>query len=288
MVAVTWNARDAVLACLASVEPAVVDGVADVIVVDNASTDGTATAVAQGAPWARVIANRRNRGLAAANNQGIAASGSPYVLLTNPAVVFSPDAIGALRAAMDRRPAAAFVFPRLVHPSGALQTSTGDLPTVTDAVLGRQVARRRGGDRTGFWWDGWPHDEPARVGHGLEACYLVRREAVAEIGVLDERYWLDWEGIDWCARAAAIGWESWFEPTAQVTHIGGVSLRQAPTRWIVQSHRSMYRYFADRLPGWARPGLVAVFGARCLAKLAAARGAGSYGRSHPGSGSEHG
>lgn len=295
VVIVTWNARDSLVECLASLTGPATDGSitdrsVEVIVVDNASTDGTVAAVRDGTPWARVVANPTNRGLSAANNQGIAASRAPFVLLANPDVVFGPDTVTALAQAMDDHDRAAFTFARLVHPDGQVQTTAGDLPDLVDALLGRQVARwrHRGGrrdDRRGFWWDDWAHDQPTCIGHGLEACYLVRRDALADIGVQDERFWLDWEGIDWCATAAAHGWEAWFVPEAEAVHVGGVSLRQAPTRWIIETHRSMYRYFAKRSSPLVRPVLAVLFALRCGCKLAAqCAGATDYDRSHPGSG----
>jgi GT2 family glycosyltransferase len=88
-----------------------------------------------------------------------------------------------------------------------------------------------------------------------------------EIGPQDEGFALDWEGIDWAERAAGAGWEIWFTPDATVVHAGGASIRQVPVRWIVGSHRGMYRYFAKRRPPAARPLLAAAFAARGLAKL---------------------
>lgn len=284
VVIVTWNARGPLLDCLASLAPAARAGELDVVVIDNASGDGTVAAVAEAAPWARCIDNPTNRGLSAANNQGIAATTAPFVCISNPDVVYRPGTIPALRRAMDEHPRAAFTFARLVHPDGTLQTTVGDLPTLRDAVLGRQASRRRGAD-DGFWWDGWGHDEDRLVGHGLEACYLVRRAALADIGVQDEGFWLDWEGIDWCARAADRGWESWFVASAEATHVGGVSLRQAQSRWIRESHRSMHRYFSRRMSPAARPALALLFGGRALVKLASARlRVADYDASHPGSG----
>lgn len=282
VVIVTWNAGATIGDCLASLAPAVASGTAHVVVVDNASTDGTTATVADIAPWARLVRNSDNRGLAAANNQGIRASRSPFVLISNPDVIYETDTIAALEACMDTHRRAAFAFPRLTHPDGSLQTTAGALPTLADALLGRQWTRRRRSTSDGMWWDGWSHDEPRRVGHGLEASFLARRAAIDEIGLQDERYWLDWEGIDWCARAEDAGWESWFTPDARAVHVGGVSVRQAPRTWIVSSHRSMYRYFADRTSRRSRPLLAAAFGARCAAKLVAARlGAADYDRSHP-------
>lgn len=251
--------------------------------VDNASRDGTAHAVAEHPIGAEVIVNRANRGLAAANNQGIAATSGRFVLIANPDVVVGRGALEALVDVLERRPRAALAIPRLRYPDGRLQVSAGDLPTLREALLGRQAQARDPGGASGFWWDGWSHDEERRVGRGHEACYLVRRRAIGEVGVQDEGCFLDWEGIDWAARFRAAGWEAWFTPAAEVVHLAGASIRQAPLRWIVGSHRGMYRYFSKRFArGW-RPMLAAVIAARGATKaIAAAAGPAAYERSHRG------
>jgi N-acetylglucosaminyl-diphospho-decaprenol L-rhamnosyltransferase len=192
------------------------------------------------------------------------------VLISNPDVVYPPGAVDALLELLRRRERAAFAIARLTHPSGELQTAAGDLPTHAEALLGRRLSwrgvQRRGG---GVWWHGWAHDEEREVGHGAEACYLVRRAAVAEIGLQDERFVLDWEGLDWSARAREAGWQIWFCPTATVTHIGGTSLRQVPGRWVVSTHRGMYLYLRARTPAVLRPLLAAAVAARAALKLAA-------------------
>ena len=162
-------------------------------------------------------------------------------------------------------------MPRLLHADGSLQTSVGDLPTLADAVLGRQAARRRArpGRTSGFWWDGWDHTEERPIGHGAEACYVVRRSALADIGLQDEAYVLDWEGIDWSARAWDAGWEVWLCPEAEAVHLGGVSVRQVPARWVLQSHRGMYRYFKTRRSKALRPVLWLAFAARASIKMLA-------------------
>jgi GT2 family glycosyltransferase len=279
VVVVTWNARSAVLQCLESLVANPPSVPWNLVVVDNASKDGTADAVARAAPWARTILNTANRGLPAANNQGIAASAAPFVLIANPDTQVRPGAVDALLDVLGRRRRAAFAVPRLLHPDGSLHVSAGDLPTLREAFLGRQVQRRRGQVDAGFWWDGWEHDHERRIGRGHEACYLVRRAAVLEIGLQDEAFFLDWEGIDWTARAQEVGWEVWFTPKAEVVHLGGASIRQVPFRWIVRSHRGMYRYFAKRSSPPLRPLLAAAFGARALAKAAGvALGPASYAR----------
>ncbi len=272
VVVVNWNGGDAVVECLRSLAESPPSVEWEAILVDNASSDGSVERIQTELPWVRVIANERNRGLAAANNQGIVASRAPFVLISNPDVLYRRGAIDALHALMRRRPRAAFAVARLRDRDGALQTSAGDLPTLREALLGRAVALRRGRDgaKRGFWWHGWEHDEEERIGHGGEACYLVRRSALDGVGLQDERFPLDWEGIEWSARVQEAGWEVWFCPEAEVVHLGGVSVRQAPYRWVVSSHRGMYRYFRPRLRLPARPFAAAAIGLRAGMKLAAA------------------
>ena len=270
VVVVTWNSGDGLLACLRSLAACPPAVPWEAIMVDNGSTDGSLERVRSELPWVRLITNRRNRGLAAANNQGIAGSTAPYVLISNPDVVYAPGAIDAMLDLMRRRPRAAFAIAKLLHEDGELQTSAGDLPTLGEALVGRRISRhlRRGAERR-VWWHDWPHDQERVIGHGAEACYLVRRDAVAEIGLQDERFTLDWEGLDWSARAWDSGWEVWFCPAAAVTHIGGLSLRNAPGRWVASSHRGMYLYFRPRVHSMLRPLLAIAIAARAFVKFAA-------------------
>ena len=266
-VVVTWNSASSLPGTLDSLADHGPSVPYDVVVVDNASADDSAGLAERHRLRPRVVRNPRNVGLAAGNNQGFALSTAEFLLVCNPDIVLRPGAVDALLDGARRHPRAAFVLARLVYPDGVLQTGVGDLPTFREAYLGRRAARLRRED-SGFWWDGWPHDEERQVGHGEEACYLVRRAAVDEVGVQDPGYVLDWEGFDWAARMADAGWEVWFTPQAEVVHLGGVSIRQAQARWIVSSHRGMHRYFAARSPRVVRPLLALAVAARCLVKLA--------------------
>jgi GT2 family glycosyltransferase len=267
-VVVNWNGGETVVECLRSLAAHPPSVPWEAILVDNASSDGSVAQVRAELPWVRVIANDRNLGLAAANNQGLRASAAPFALISNPDVFYRPGAVDALHDLMVRRERAAFAIARLRDVDGTLQISAGDLPTLREALVGRALGRgRRPREMRGFWWFGWDHDEEVRIGHGGEACHLVRRAAVDEIGLQDERFVLDWEGIDWSARAGAAGWEIWFCPAADVVHHGGLTLRQAPYRWVVSSHRGMYRYFRAHTPTVARPFVAAAIGARAGVKL---------------------
>jgi GT2 family glycosyltransferase len=279
VVVVNWNSGPYLARMLESLERHPPSVPFEVVVVDNASTDGSADAAAVRAAasgcWFLLIRNRRNRGLAAANNQGLHATSAPHVLISNPDVELTGGAVDELLAGMRRHPRAAFVVPRLEDPDGSPQTSAGDLPRLSEALLGRRLARHvgRGGGRpggpAGFWWDQWDHGEERRIGRGAEACYLVRRAAVEEVGPQDERFRLDWEGIEWTARMRGAGWEVWLARGAVVRHAGGVSISGAGLRWVTGSHLGMYRYFAPRLPPPARVPLALAVGVRALTKATA-------------------
>lgn len=267
-VVVTWNSEPVVAQMLRSL--ATQPNVVDITVIDNASSDDTVATVTRTAPHAALIRNDRNLGLAAAINQGLVATASPFVLLCNADISLAPDAVAAMLRTAERHPDAAFVIPCFERADGRRRTSVGDLPTLRSALLGRQAARRSAHDAAdhGFWWDQWDHATERQVPRGSEACYLARRSVIARIGPQDERFRLDWEGIDWAARANEAGAEIWFCPEARVMHIGGQSIRQVQARWIVSSHKGMYRYFAKRSSPSARPFLAVVFAVRAAAKLA--------------------
>jgi N-acetylglucosaminyl-diphospho-decaprenol L-rhamnosyltransferase len=270
VIIVTWNSEPVIADCLRSLARELPPGNAEVIVIDNASHDGTRDVVRATAPDAVLIANQTNRGLAAANNQGMEAARGGHFLICNPDVVFHAGAVRAMTGVLDRHERAAWVVPRLVDHDGTPLTSAGDLPTLRDAFLGRQAARRRRpGSPAGFWWDGWAHDTERPIGRGHECAYMIEPEAVREIGPQDERYVLDWEGFDWTERFRRAHWEIWLAPDAEVMHLGGASLRQVPFRTIRSHHRGMYLYFADRHARAWRPLLATAFGLRAAAKMAA-------------------
>lgn len=274
VVIVNWNSGRHLAALLESLAAQPAEPAWEAVVVDNASTDGSADLPRRAGVL--VIRQPGNAGLAAANNIGMAATVGPYILIANPDVVLPDNALGNLVAVMERHDRAALVVPRLVGPDGATQTSAGDLPSLAEALMGRRLglrwAHRRPGMEgpSGYWWHGWPHSSEAPIGRGAEACYLVRRAAIEEIGPQDPRYRLDWEGVEWTARARAAGWEVWLDPATTVTHVGGVSIAGARLRWVVESHMGMYRYFAGRTRPAGRPLLAAAVSIRALAKLAAA------------------
>jgi GT2 family glycosyltransferase len=174
-VIVSWNSGEDLLACLRSLQanPPAVPW--EAIVVDNGSTDGSITHVREELPWVRVIANSHNRGLAAANNQGLVASRAPFVLISNPDVLYQPGAIDALLDLLARREQAAFAIANLRYSDGTPQTSVGSLPSLAEALLGWRLSRHLPGQaESRTWWHGWPHDEERPVGRPPGRAFCAR------------------------------------------------------------------------------------------------------------------
>ncbi|HUE59402.1 MAG TPA: glycosyltransferase family 2 protein [Acidimicrobiales bacterium] len=273
IVTVTWNSAGVIPGILRSIHSTLAPESYELIVIDNGSKDGTVDLVHQLAPEAAVIANPRNRGLAAANNQGLDAAKAEFIVICNPDVLFKSGAVTEMLQVMTRHPSAGWVVPRQRHEDGRLLTTAGDLPTLSEALLGRTLAGWSSqGTTQGQWWDGWAHDEERAIPRGQEAVYMIRRAALEQVGPQDERYVLDWEGPDWTDRFRKAGWEIWLAPAAEVVHLGGTSVRQARLRWIASTHRGMYYYFSDRLPKPSRPVLAATICLRALVKMVGAVG----------------
>lgn len=243
---VTWNNASVIDACLRSLaeelQASKLRG--DVLIIDNASTDGTPDLVRNRYPWVRVMALPANEGFARANNRGIRATSAPALLLLNPDTVLLPGALSALWRALWAAPHIGLVGACLLNPDGSLQSAGYRFPGFIQNFfdffpLHQRLIGSRFNGRFG------PGDglTPFAIDHPLGACMLVRREAVDQVGLLDERYFYYSEEIDWCRRMRAHGWTVLTAPAARVIHYGGWSSRQVSTASLLQLHRSRARYF---------------------------------------------
>jgi GT2 family glycosyltransferase len=273
VVIVNYNAGALLDACLGSVRRFAGDLALELVVVDNASSDGSAQALA-GRPDVRLIRNPGNRGFAGAVNQGLAASRGRHVLLLNPDAELVAPVCQALLAFLDAHPAAGIVGPRLLNPDRSLQPSAYRFPTLFQAAgtlfrLRRLVPTRLLRATAGRWLGQAfgqldPHRTARRVDYVTGACCLVRRAVVERIGELDERFFMYFEEQDFCLRARQAGWETWFDPAAEVVHHIGGSSRGDPAITVVERMRSMRRFYDKHYrPGYrlALRGLLLVGGA---------------------------
>lgn len=224
VIVVSYNTRQMTLECLQSVRAAVHGIPTEVFVVDNASADGSAQAVQEVFAEVTCIANHRNVGFGAANNQAMHLARGEYLLLLNSDAFPEPDAIRTLVQYLQDRPHVAAVGPRLLNADGSLQVSCFPFPTPARAWLENLwIARAmphtsRLGD-----YRQWAHDSERLVDWVIGACLLVRRSVYEQIGGFDERFFMYAEESDWQRRMRDAGWEIAFTPAARVTHLAGAS-----------------------------------------------------------------
>ncbi len=256
VIVVSYNTKDLLRECLAaaflSLARPTPDGrelTSELWVVDNASPDGSADMVRAEFPSARLIANQENRGFAAANNQAMAHAQGRYFLLLNPDTVALEDAMPRLAAFMDECPAAGVAGGQLLNSDGSRQQSAFRFPTLRQTFLDffpinhRLVDSRLNGRYPRSWFG-----RPFQVDHPLGACLIARREAVDQIGLLDEQFFMYCEEIDWCIRMKLAGWQVWYTPAARIIHYIGQSSQQFRGKMRVELWKSRYRLFAKHYP----------------------------------------
>ena len=256
IVLVNWNTRDLLTQCLESLigdheimirghgwqSADQADSGTDVLVVDNASSDGSAAMVQDRFPWVQLIENKDNVGFATASNQGIRYTQGRYVLLLNSDTQVRPGALDALVGFMEVTPQAGATGPRLLNADGSLQPSCHPLPTP-----GREFWRLffldRIWRRATYPMHRWDATAPRQVDVIQGACLLLRRDALTQVGLLDEQYFMYSEEVDLCFRLAQAGWERWWVPGAEVIHFGGQSTRQMAEAMYLQLYRSKVQFY---------------------------------------------
>lgn len=228
-----------------------------VVVVDNGSRDGSPAMVRAAFPAVELIEAGHNAGFAGGTNLGLAALGAlpDYLLVLNPDTVVHPGAIEALVDFLAAHPRVGLVGPRLLNPDGSFQPAAFRFPTLTMAALDLfPPGEVLPGRLYGSWWHGrYPADggpAPFPIDHPLGACMLVRRDVLATVGSMDERYFMYSEEVAWCWRIRRAGWAIWQVPAATVTHVGGASTRQFRHAMLVALWRSRARFAAERGPPW--------------------------------------
>jgi GT2 family glycosyltransferase len=219
VVVCTYNAMPWIEPCLESVRGL------ECIVVDNGSTDGTLALVQKRFPEA-ILLEEENRGLGAGWNAGIARATAQYVFLLNADAWVVDDGVERLAGFLDGHPRAGLVGPLLRNPDGSVQRSVRGFPTLwrlaTEYFFLRKLAPRSE-LFNGFYAGSFRHDGERQVEWVMGAALVARKAALAEVGGLDEGFFLFSEEVDLAYRLGEAGWETWFTPAAEVTHVGGAS-----------------------------------------------------------------
>jgi N-acetylglucosaminyl-diphospho-decaprenol L-rhamnosyltransferase len=277
VVIVTFRAGDAVMRALDALDTAARELEAtelDVVIVDNASGDGTAERIRRHAPSARVVESPRNVGFAAGCNIGVAQMHSADVIvLLNPDVEVRADFLACL-SALDWPARVAARGPAVFDEHGRVEQSARGFPRARTGVLGRSslLARVCPGSRLLRDDLRADPDAGARVVDWVSgACLIAPAARLREIGPLDEDYFMYWEDADWCLRAKRLGYQILYDPSLVVTHRQGTSSAERPVATTIAFHRSAFRYWRLNI---ARDPISLAIGAvaltvRCAARLTA-------------------
>jgi GT2 family glycosyltransferase len=251
---VNWNTKADLEQALISVLEANPDLPVEVIVVDNASADGSAEMVQQRFPGVRLIRSAENLGFARGYNRAAAEATGRYLLLLNPDTITQSGAVRALVEFLDSHADAGAVGPRLLNRDGSLQYSCRRFPRPLAALfrntpLGLLFPRNR--YTREYLMTDWEHDAARPVDWISGAAMCLRREVWEQVGGFDEGFFMYAEDMDWCLRAHRAGWGIYYLPQAVVVHCIGRSSDQVPVRMVIQFHRSMARFYRKHhAPEW--------------------------------------
>ena len=259
-IVVNFNAGDELRAALASVSTELTGRAWEGLVVDNASHDGSGAIAQEFAPAVTLVSNATNVGFGRAVNQALARARAPFVLIMNPDCRLQPGALAALEDELRRRPRCALVGPRILDPDGSVQGSARGDPDMLTGFFGRSASLRRllpwlAVSRGNVVDARVTGGGPSVVVDWLSgACVLARREALADVGGFDERYFLYWEDADLCRRLRARGHHVRYVPSAAAVHRVGHSSRTARASSVRAFHDSAYLYYATHVaPGALNP-----------------------------------
>lgn len=264
VVIVNWNTRQMLLDALASIFSAPPAFSFEVLVIDNASKDGSAEAVAQAYPDIPLIANRQNVGYAEGNNQGIERAKGKYVLLLNPDVILPVGGLERAVAFMESHPESGALGVRQVHPDGRLQRSVRGFPSPV-SVWWELIGFSRLFASSPFFgayrmtWFGY--DTVQEVDQPMGTFLLMRGQVIEEIGGLDLAFPIFFNEVDWCLRCKRAGWKIFFTPEVEIIHYGGASTSQVGAAMAWESRRGLLGFYAKHYRAfWHLPlrGLIAL------------------------------
>ncbi|MEA1970690.1 MAG: glycosyltransferase family 2 protein [Thermodesulfobacteriota bacterium] len=241
IVIVNWNTKNLLRDCLESIYKTVRDITFEIIVVDNASHDGSVAMVVKEFPGVRIIENSENRGFGAANNQAFTVMKGRYALLLNTDTVLTENAAHELFTFMENHDVAAMAGGQLLNRDGSRQNSIANFPTVFTLLMNTSLLE--------YLFPGkypskrYEHKNPLEVESVVGACVLVRKKAMDEVGMFDERYFFFFEETDWACQMRAAGWKVYHVPSAMIYHLQGKSIgRNIRSR--VEFYRSRYKFFS--------------------------------------------
>jgi GT2 family glycosyltransferase len=245
IIIVSWNVRELLQGCLASIQQSPGNLALETIVVDSGSTDGSPEMIEAVFPWVRLIAREENVGFPQGNNIGLGEANGRYLLLLNPDTVVVGQALTTMVQYLDDNPNVGVVGGQLLNPDGTIQSSRRRFPTVATAFFESTWLQplAPAGVLRRYYAEDVPDDETADVDWVKGACLMTRRAVVNEVGLLDPDYFMYSEELDWCRRIKTAGWRVVYLPAAKIIHHEGKSSEQAVTARHINFQRAKLRYF---------------------------------------------
>ena len=262
VVIVVWNAKHYVMECLESLREHCEQACSEVIVVDNASTDGTPELVAEMFPEFKLIRNPENFGFAKANNIGMAQSSAQYICLVNSDVKFLDDSISPMVRYLDDHSGVGMLGPKMLAPTGEVRRSTMRFPTVWNnfcRAFGLDSLFKRSRLFGGMLMSDFDHQTTAPVEVLNGWFILVRRSAIERVGGLDPQFFMYGEDVDWSYRFWQAGEQVVFFAEAGAIHYGGASSANAPVRFYLEMCRATWQYWRKHHDGLAQLGFLVAF-----------------------------
>jgi len=258
VVIVGWNAKRYLELCLESLEKARPKRSMEVLVVDNASSDGSVEMIESKFPWVKLVKSNENLGFSRGNNLGIRQTQGRYVALVNPDVIVFPGCLDALADFLEQNPRVGNVGPRVLNPDMSLQSSCRRFPTLwnnfcSSARLEQIFKGSQFFAGEHMFYFGHDRTLPVDV---LVGCFsMIRREAFDSVGLLDENLFMYGDDVDWCRRAHNAGWEVVFYPGAQAIHDRGKITAPFPVRFALAQQRSVLYYWSKHHGFWGALGV---------------------------------
>jgi GT2 family glycosyltransferase len=267
IIIVTWNQKHIVSQCLASLDRYYNDPTAEVIVVDNASSDGVPEMIRELFPKVKLLAQNSNLGFAKGNNVGLAKCSGEFICLVNSDVVVPPNCIEALTDYLKQNPNVGMVGPKMLLPDGMVGQSCMGFPTVWNwfcRALALDVVFAKSPLFGGYLRTDFGYDRTQDVDVLTGWFWVVRREALDQVGPLDDRYFFYGDDIDWSKRFHKAGWRVVFFADASAIHHCGASSAKAPLRFHIEKHRANLQ-FCKKFYAW--PVRVGLWMALCLQEI---------------------
>ena len=264
VIIVNWNTRELTLQCLESVYATIRDCHFEVFMVDNASIDDSVEAVRTLYPRVNIICNQKNLGFAKANNQALRLMQGRYALLLNSDAVLTDGAIKKIITFMEDNPQVGMACGQLLNRDGSKQNSVANFPSLLSLTCNATILRLLFPKKFPSKYQ--EYNTPVQVESCIGACLMVRKAAMDQVGLLDERYFFFMEETDWALTMQRAGWQSWLVPDARIFHLQGQSVNgnqkesgEKPVKGInvrgrILFYRSRYQYVrkwhSAALPLW--------------------------------------